>query len=100
FLSIPAFVLVTALLALMVGGLALVARRAAHRSNAIAAALVFPILYAALNFALGRALYDGTWGNPAYRMTTLLPLLQIASIAGLAGIVFAMTLPASGIALA
>lgn len=100
FLSIPAFVLVTALLALMIGGLAMVARRAAHRWNAVTASLTFPILYAALNFILGRALYDGTWGNPAYRMTTFLPMLQIASIAGLAGIVFAMSLPASGIALA
>jgi apolipoprotein N-acyltransferase len=100
FLSIPVFILVTALLALMIGALALVARRAAQRWSSVAASLVFPILYAALNFILGRALYDGTWGNPAYRMTTFLPLLQIASIAGLAGVVFAMSLPASGIALA
>jgi apolipoprotein N-acyltransferase len=100
FLSIPAFILVTALLALMIGALALVARRAAHRWNGVAAALVFPILYAALNFILGRVLYDGTWGNSAYRVTTFLPLLQIASVAGLAGVVFAMSLPASGIALA
>jgi apolipoprotein N-acyltransferase len=100
FLSIPAFVLVTALLAVMVGGLALVARRAAHRWNGGVVSLVFPILYAALNFILGRALYDGTWGNAAYRLATFVPLLQIASIAGLTGVVFAMSLPASGIALA
>jgi apolipoprotein N-acyltransferase len=99
FLSIPAFVAVTALMALMVGALAMVARRAASQWNGVAASLVFPILYAALNFVLGRALYDGTWGNAAYHETKFLPLLQVASIAGLAGVVFAMTLPASGLAL-
>jgi apolipoprotein N-acyltransferase len=100
FLSIPAFILVTALLALLVGALALIARRAAQQWNGAAASLAFPVLYAALNFVLGRALYDGTWGNAAYREATFVPLLQIASIAGLAGVVFAMSLPASGIALA
>lgn len=99
FLSIPGFIAVTALLALMIGALALIARRAALQWNGAAASLVFPVLYAALNFVLGRALYDGTWGNPAYREATFLPLLQMASLAGLAGVVFTMALPASGLAL-
>ncbi|HVN29849.1 MAG TPA: nitrilase-related carbon-nitrogen hydrolase, partial [Candidatus Binataceae bacterium] len=100
FLSIPAFVLVTAIMALMVGALALIARNAACRSDSPLVSLVFPILYAALNFVLSRALYDGTWGNAAYREATFVPLLQIASIAGLTGVVFAMTLPAAALALA
>lgn len=101
FLPLPAFVAIAAVSALVVGGLVLIARAAARQwINAAAAALVFPVLYAALSFAFSRTAYDGTWDNPAYRMSGLLPLLQIASVTGIWGIAFAMTLPASGIALA
>jgi apolipoprotein N-acyltransferase len=84
----------------VISGLVLVARAAARQWTNAAAALVFPVLYAALSFAFSRTAYDGTWANPAYRVDGLLPLLQIASVTGIWGIVFAMTLPASGIALA
>jgi apolipoprotein N-acyltransferase len=101
FLPLPVFVAVGAVSALVISALVLVARAAARQwTNAAAAALVFPVLYAALSFGVSRTAYDGTWANPAYRMDGLLPLLQIASITGIWGIVFAMMLPASGIALA
>jgi apolipoprotein N-acyltransferase len=80
--------------------LTLVARSAARRWNNWTTALVFPMLYTAIFFILARTQYDGTWADPAYRMDTLRPLLQLASVAGLWGIVFAMSLPASALAFA
>ncbi len=100
FLSLPAFVAVFAASAVAISALVLVARAAARRWTNAGAALVFPILYAAASFAFSRVEYNGTWANPGYRMDGFLPLLQVASVTGLWGIVFAMSLPASAIALA
>jgi apolipoprotein N-acyltransferase len=100
FLTFPVFVALGAVSAIVISGLVLVARAAARLWTNAAAALVFPILYTAINFAFSRTTHDGTWASPAYRMDGLLPLLQIASLGGIWAIVFAMTLPASGIAFA
>lgn len=100
FLPLPIFIAASAAIALMMTVLLLIARSAAREWNNFAAALVFPILYAALSFVFSRVAYDGTWANPAYRMDGFLPLLQVASIAGLWGVIFAMSLPASAVAFA
>jgi apolipoprotein N-acyltransferase len=100
FLSTPVFIGIAVVAGIVVGLLVMVARGAARRWNNWTTALVFPILYTALFFILARTQYDGTWADPAYRMDTLRPLLQLASVAGLWGIVFAMSLPASALALA
>ncbi len=100
FLSTPAFIGIAAAAGIVVGLIVLVARGAARRWNNWTTAFVFPILYTALSFILARTQYDGTWADPAYRMDTLRPLLQLASVAGLWGIVFAMSLPASALAFA
>ncbi len=100
FLPLPLFVVVSAASALAIALLALIARLAARYWNNAAATFVFPTLAAALSFLFSLAQYDGTWGNPAYRMDGFLALLQIASVAGLWGVVFAMNLPASAIAYA
>jgi apolipoprotein N-acyltransferase len=100
FLSLPLFVVVSAVSALAITFLVLLARLAARHWNNAATTLVFPTLAAAWSFLLSLSLYDGTWANPAYRMDGFLALLQIASITGLWGIIFAMTLPASAIAFA
>jgi apolipoprotein N-acyltransferase len=100
FLPMPIFVAIGIVSGIIIGLLALVARAAARTWTGWTAALVFPILYTALNFILARAQYDGTWADPAYRMDTLQPLLQFASLTGLWGIVFAMSIPASAIAFA
>jgi apolipoprotein N-acyltransferase len=100
FLPVPIFVLIGIVSGIIMGLLALVARAAARAWSNWTAALAFPILYTALNFILALKLYDGTWADPAYRMDTLRPLLQLASITGLWGIVFAMSLPASALAFA
>ncbi|MGC1341781.1 MAG: hypothetical protein WA854_05620, partial [Candidatus Binataceae bacterium] len=100
FLSTFFFVTAYAALALIVSALVLIARAAARRWSNAGAALVFPILFAALSFVFSRTTYDGTWADPSYRMDGFLAILQLASITGIWGIVFAMTLPASGIAFA
>ena len=100
FLPLPVFIAASATIALTITILALFARSAARNWNHAAAALVFPTLYAALSFVFSLNAYDGTWANPAYRMDGFLPLLQIASLAGLWGVIFAMSLPASAIAFA
>ncbi len=100
FLSTPVFIGIAAAAGVVVGLLVMVARAAARFWNNWTTALVFPILYTALLFVLARTQYDGTWGDPAYRMDTLRPLLQLASVAGLWGMVFAMSLPASALAFA
>ena len=100
FLPLPLFVAASATSALAIAILTLIARSAARQWNNAAAALVFPILSAALSFVFSLSAYDGTWGNSAYRMDGFLALLQIASIAGLWGVIFAMNLPASAIAFA
>ena len=100
FLSTPVFVAIAAAAGIVVGLLVLVARGAARRWHNWTTALVFPILYTAVSFVLARTQYDGTWADPAYRTDMLRPLLQLASVAGLWGIVFAMSLPASALAFA
>jgi apolipoprotein N-acyltransferase len=100
FLPLPLFVVIAVVSGLVVAALVLVARTVARESNHWSAALVFPILYAALNFVFSRIQADGTWASPAYRMDSFLPLLQIASIAGLWGVIFSMSLPASAFAFA
>lgn len=100
FLSVPMFIVAAATLALMLCALVMVARRAARRWDNFAAALVFPILYAALGFLFARLNYNGTWASPAYRMDKFLPLLQLASITGIWGVIFAMSIPASALAYA
>ena len=99
FLSTFVFVAIATSAGIIIGLLVLVARVAVRLWNNRIAALVFPILYSALWFMLAYQ-YDGTWANPAYRMDTLQPLLQLASITGIWGIVFAMSLPASAVAFA
>ncbi|MGC1678799.1 MAG: hypothetical protein WA740_14825, partial [Candidatus Binataceae bacterium] len=98
FLSTAFFVTAYAALSLIVSALVLIARAAARRWSNAGAALVFPILYAALSFVFSRATHDGTWADPAYRMDGFLAILQLASVTGIWGIVFAMTLPASAVA--
>jgi apolipoprotein N-acyltransferase len=100
FLPLPLFVAACATIALANAVLALIARAAARVWDNSAAALVFPILSAAVSFIFSLNAYDGTWANPAYRMDGFLALLQIASIAGLWGVIFMMTLPASALAYA
>lgn len=60
----------------------------------------FPIAWTACEYILFIISGQGTFGNLAYTQTEFLPLLQIASITGLWGISFILTLVPSTIAVA
>ena len=98
FLPLPIFVLLYALQAIVMSGLVLIARRGARTWDGVAAAFVYPFLLTAISFVFTVISRDGTWGSPGYWQVGFVPLLQIVSIGGLSGLVFAMTLPASAIA--
>ncbi|MHA4810553.1 apolipoprotein N-acyltransferase [Flavitalea flava] len=62
--------------------------------------LAFPVLWSSFEFIIFLFSRDGTFGSLAYTQCNFLPLIQIASITGLLGISFLVTLFPSVIALA
>ncbi len=63
------------------------------------AVLAYPLLWAALDLAMGRLLPDGQWGSPAYSQSEVLPMAQLAALGGTPAILFVLCLPASALAL-
>ena len=63
-------------------------RRVTSRLRGFASTLVFPMAWAAVDFLSAWGNPFGTWGSVAYTQADNLPLLQIASVTGLAGVVF------------
>ncbi len=78
----------------------LAARLAVRRLPPAAAACAFPAAWTACEFLVARLSPHGTFMNLAYSQTGCLPLLQIASITGLWGVTFVVTLVPSAIAVA
>lgn len=62
--------------------------------------IAFPVAWTCFEYILFIVSGQGTFGNLAYTQTDFLPLLQIASITGLWGISFILTLVPSSIAVA
>ena len=60
----------------------------APRLSGFASTLIFPLACATVEFIKMRVSPDGSWGSPAYTQYGNLPLLQLASVTGLPGIVF------------
>jgi apolipoprotein N-acyltransferase len=95
-----------ALIAMHVVGAALfaafvaLAAEAARRWSGWSAALVYPTLTAATWFAIGEMSPQGSYGNPAYSMADLLPLMQLSAFTGLAGLTFLMALLPAALAVA
>ena len=56
--------------------------------DGVAATLVFPILWTALEFAGARTSPFGSWGSSAYSQYGNLPLTQLAALTGIWGITF------------
>jgi apolipoprotein N-acyltransferase len=78
----------------------LAARLAARRLPPAAAAFAFPAAWTSYEFLVSLLSPHGTAMNLAYSQTGCLPLLQIASITGLWGVTFVVTLVPSAIAVA
>jgi len=70
------------------------------RINAWYSIFVFPVIFTAFEFLSAQTSPHGTAGNLAYTQMNCLPLIQIASVTGLWGITFIITLIPSAIALA
>lgn len=62
--------------------------------------VIFPSLMVLAEFGMHRLTPFGSWAAAAYTQVENLPLLQVASLAGLAGVSFVVYLVASGIELA
>ncbi|HEX7076932.1 MAG TPA: nitrilase-related carbon-nitrogen hydrolase [Candidatus Eisenbacteria bacterium] len=59
------------------------------------ATLVFPVAMAAADYVNARFLPGGAWGSPAHSQYGDLPLVQVASVAGIHGITFLVAWAAS-----
>jgi apolipoprotein N-acyltransferase len=78
----------------------LVSRALMRRRGAWASLLGFPLAWVAFEAVMARVSPHGTFWNLAYTQMRVQPLIQVASLAGLAGISFLVTLGAAGIAVA
>lgn len=65
-------------------------RLAAPRLGALGSTLVFPLALVAGEFFRSRLTPAATWGSIAYSQYGFLPLMQVAAVAGIWGITFAM----------
>jgi apolipoprotein N-acyltransferase len=75
-------------------------RRMFRRVGALAAALAFPLAWTSFEFVLARFSSLGTYGSLAYTQLNFLPVLQIASVTGMYGITFLVTLVPAALAAA
>ena len=86
--------------ALAFAGSVLLFRALTRRGHIGWAAVSFPALMTALEFELGRHSSHGTLGSLAYSQLRCLPILQLASVTGPAGITFLVLGIASAMAVA
>ena len=77
-----------------------VARRVVVRYQAWWTVFVFPAFWAATDTLMATLLVDGNWGSLAYSQGDQLPVMQIASLFGTAGLVFLLMLVPSTLAVA
>ena len=78
----------------------LAARYAIHHMPPWLAAFAFPCAWTSYEFLCSRIAPNGTLLSMGYSQTDFLPLLQMASLAGLWGVAFVVTLVPSAIAVA
>jgi apolipoprotein N-acyltransferase len=75
-----------------------ITRVAVLKSNSWYAVLAFPFFITAFEFLLMKFSPDGSAGSIAYSQSNVLPVIQIASVTGILGITFLITLVPSAIA--
>jgi apolipoprotein N-acyltransferase len=73
---------------------------AARRWVGLLAALVYPILTTAAWHGIAALSSQGSWGAPGYWVSSFLPVMQVASVTGLAGVTFLMAWVPAGLAVA
>jgi apolipoprotein N-acyltransferase len=75
-------------------------RFVAKRTGPVAAVVAYGVLLASAEFFFSRISPHGTLGNVAYSQGDVLAVLQLASVTGIWGISFVMSMVAAGIAMA
>ncbi|MFT4199039.1 MAG: nitrilase-related carbon-nitrogen hydrolase [Pseudoxanthomonas sp.] len=97
-MPVPAAVLSWLGVALVWLAVVMCARRIALTRGIGWAALAYPAAWAAVDTLMAAWLPDGNWGSLAYSQADVLPVLQWASLFGVAGLLFVLCLPASAAA--
>ena len=96
-----AVVVIILLIPAVAFALAVLAARNAERALAPwAAAFAFPAAWTTVEFVMSGVSPHGTAASLAYSQTDVLPLLQVASITGIWGVTFTVTLVPSAVAVA
>jgi apolipoprotein N-acyltransferase len=62
--------------------------------------LAFPVIWVAADTLLAHLTPDGNWGSLAYTQSEVLPVVQLASVFGVGGVLFVLMLMNSALALA
>jgi apolipoprotein N-acyltransferase len=92
----PSLVVLSVLFALIVA----LARFAVKRVEGWAGVLAFPLLWTSCEYLFSLVSPNGTAGSLAYTQADVLPVIQVASVTGLWGITFLLTLVPSALAVA
>lgn len=96
----PVIALVICLQALMWVFVVGATRRVVLRYQSWWTIFVYPVLWAAVDTLAANLLPDTNWGSLAYSQTGFLPLLQVTSLFGVAGLMFLLALLPSTLAVA
>jgi len=97
-LPVPLAIFFTVLLPLIFALIIVLARRIVLRDRSGWSAFAFPVFWCLFEFLLFKVSPDGTAGSIAYTQSNFLPVVQIASVTGILGISFLVTLFPSAIA--
>lgn len=94
---VPA-ILITLILSFSFALILVITRIMILKSNRWLAVFAFPVFFTAFEFLMLRFSADGTAASIAYSQSNILPVIQIASITGIPGITFIVTLIPSAVA--
>ncbi len=89
----------TILLPVLFGFLVVASRKRVLAKQSVLSALAFPVFWTAFEFAISITTSDGTAGSIAYSQMNYLSIIQVASITGMWGITFLLTLVPSAMAM-
>ncbi len=95
---LPAIIF-TIILPLIFAFIMIITRRAVIKTNSWYAIFAFPVFFTVFEFLLVKLSPDGTAASIAYSQSDFLPLIQIASVAGILGITFMVTFIPSALAI-
>ncbi len=99
-LPVPAMVGIIVIAAVMFAAVVLLARWIARAAGPFAAVFSYPLLLATSEWLFGLVSPHGSFGAMGYALVDVLPLLQVASIGGMAALTFCVALVPMAIAVA